>query len=475
MDAPAAQGDAAVRAFSRGALGALDERVAGTLAAASGDLAMVIDRDGVIRDVAVSNPSLVAEGPENWIDQRWADTVTVESRPKIDQMLRDARRGGRSQWREINQITARNDSVLVRFLAVDAGRDGRIIAIGRDGRGDMALQQRLIQAQQSMERDYARLRDAEFRYRLLFRMSSEAVVIVDAATRRVVEANPASERMIGRGAALNGESFVRLFAAEDQEAAASLLAIAQSTSRPTPAEARLRCGEHDFYVSASLFRQDRATFLLVRFAPAGEMEAAGGDPGLEAVLERVPDAFVITDEALKIVAANAAFLDLVRIASFEQARGQSVQAFIGRAGMERNLLLEALQAHGSVRNFATVLRTQFDDPEDLEVSAVAAPDGGKMRYGMTLRPVGRRMAPVAGGPPEFRRSAEQLAELVGRVTLKELVRETTDLVEKLCIEAALELTKNNRASAAEILGLSRQSLYSKLHRFGLATAQADDD
>ena len=55
----------------------------------------------------------------------------------------------------------------------------------------------------------------------------------------------------------------------------------------------------------------------------------------------------------------------------------------------------------------------------------------------------------------------------GRVSLKDLVRETTDVVERLCIEAALELTKNNRASAAEVLGLSRQSLYSKLHRFGL--------
>ncbi len=64
---------------------------------------------------------------------------------------------------------------------------------------------------------------------------------------------------------------------------------------------------------------------------------------------------------------------------------------------------------------------------------------------------------------------------MGRVTLKDLVRETTDLVERLCIEAALELTKDNRASAAEILGLSRQSLYSKLHRFKLGNLTNDED
>jgi len=56
---------------------------------------------------------------------------------------------------------------------------------------------------------------------------------------------------------------------------------------------------------------------------------------------------------------------------------------------------------------------------------------------------------------------------VGRVPLQEIVSETADLIEKLCIEAALRLTRDNRASAAEMLGLSRQSLYVKLRRYGI--------
>ncbi|MBK1726326.1 hypothetical protein CKO13_04655 [Halorhodospira neutriphila] len=62
---------------------------------------------------------------------------------------------------------------------------------------------------------------------------------------------------------------------------------------------------------------------------------------------------------------------------------------------------------------------------------------------------------------------EQLTGLVGRVPLRDLVRQSTDLVERLCIETALRKTRGNRASAAELLGLSRQSLYSKLRRHGL--------
>jgi DNA-binding NtrC family response regulator len=65
-------------------------------------------------------------------------------------------------------------------------------------------------------------------------------------------------------------------------------------------------------------------------------------------------------------------------------------------------------------------------------------------------------------------SVEQLKELIGRVSLRDLVRETTDVIERRAIEAALQLTGDNRASAAEMLGLSRQSLYVKLRRYGMS-------
>jgi DNA-binding NtrC family response regulator len=45
----------------------------------------------------------------------------------------------------------------------------------------------------------------------------------------------------------------------------------------------------------------------------------------------------------------------------------------------------------------------------------------------------------------------------------------------MCIEAALKLTGDNRATAAELLGLSRQSLYVKLRRFGLAEVTEYDE
>jgi DNA-binding NtrC family response regulator len=96
-------------------------------------------------------------------------------------------------------------------------------------------------------------------------------------------------------------------------------------------------------------------------------------------------------------------------------------------------------------------------------------NGGRPCYGFAIRDVELRLGarPAPPVPVPGARSVEQLTELIGRVPMKDLVREATDMIERLCIEAALVYTSDNRASAAEILGVSRQSLYSKLHRHGL--------
>lgn len=462
--------------FARNLLGALDGKVAAKVVAAGGDVAMIIDRGGFIRDLAVNNRDMVNDGFEGWLDRRWADTVTTDSRQKIEDMLRDAANGSGARWREINHPTAGGASIAVRYIAVDAGEDGRVIAIGRDHRATAELQQRLIQAQQTMERDYTRLREAESRYRLLFQLASEAVIVIDAATRKIIEANPAAERLIGGPSGpLIGRAFASAFDSASRDGAVSLLAMAHSGGNLT-AQATLVCNGRPFNVAASLFRQDRASLFLVRFSARDTQMAELPESAqrLMDVLERIPDAFVVTDESLRIIAENHAFLDIARLASKEQARGQSLESFLGRPEIDRNILVSSLRQHGSLKNFATILRNRLGEQEDVEVSAVHVADGDQPCFGFSIRSVVRTPAARSTVAGELPRSVEQLSHLVGRVTLKELVRETTDLVERLCIEAALELTGNNRASAAEVLGLSRQSLYSKLHRYGLGDLNANE-
>jgi len=167
-----------------------------------------------------------------------------------------------------------------------------------------------------------------------------------------------------------------------------------------------------------------------------------------------------------ILTANTAFLDVAQLSSQAQARGQPLENWLGRSGVDIGVLMANLREHRSVRNFSTVVRGAYGSLEEVEVAAVAVLGGKLPCLGFIIRSSALRGAAKLG-PASLVRSVEQLTELVGRVSLKDLVRESSDLIEKLCIEAALKLTGDNRASAAEMLGLSRQSLYVKLRRYGL--------
>ena len=230
-----------------------------------------------------------------------------------------------------------------------------------------------------------------------------------------------------------------------------------------------------WYISA--FRQDRATLLLVRLTLLGEACAptddVAGDARLARVIERMPDAFVLTTRGLEIVAANAAFVELAQGVSAKALVGEQLGAWLGRPGIDLELIAGQLREHGVARNVATIMRGGAGAQEEVEVSGVAVDAADGPHYGFTIRGVARRLRDLPPPERDLPRSVEQLTELVGRVSLKEIVRESTDLIERLCIEAALSFTSDNRASAAEILGLSRQSLYSKLHRHGLGNLVDD--
>lgn len=462
-------------------LAGFDPASASVALATSSDIALILDRDGVILDVAFGTPELAREMHRNWIGARWIDTVTIESRAKIAELVREAT-AEPSRWRQVNYHVDGGPDVPVRFAVVRFGADGRILAVGRELRAMAALQIRLAEAQQAMEREYARIRSAEKRYRLLFQMSNEPVLIVDASTLRVQEANPAAAALLGKDMKrATGASFADLFDEASRQAQQSFVAALRVAPRVDNVHVRLATSLEAVLLSGSLFRQDNSTYLLVLLTRLdGERAVLSAErSSLLQAVERIPDAFAVTDHNGVILAANAAFVDLVQAATLEQIRGESLERWVGRPGVDLDILFGNLRSHGSVRKFSTILRSEFSGSEDIEITGVDVPGGPQACFGFSFRVV----TPQAGaareklGGRELPRTAEQFTELVGRVPLKSLVRETTDLIERLCIEAALQLTQDNRASAADMLGLSRQGFYAKLRRYGLGdlNGYADKD
>jgi transcriptional regulator PpsR len=193
-----------------------------------------------------------------------------------------------------------------------------------------------------------------------------------------------------------------------------------------------------------------------------------------ALVEHLPDGFVVTNAQGRIRSANLAFLDLAEVASEEQVRGEELGRWLGRPGVDFPVLMNNMREHGSVRLFSSLVRGEYGSNTEVEVSGASTPGTGDQWIGFSIRPVLARPRARGNRGQELPRSLEQLNELIGRVPLKDLVRETTDVIERMCIESALMLTGDNRASAAEMLGLSRQSLYVKLHRYGLGDLSAPE-
>jgi hypothetical protein len=232
-------------------------------------------------------------------------------------------------------------------------------------------------------------------------------------------------------------------------------------------------------VNATPFREDGFALAMVRIAPvvgyaAGSNRGPVGPdqkPSLSSVAEYSPEAIVRTDLNGQILSANGAFINMVRVSGDSSIAGQSLDRWLDGAGVDLRVLMANARQHGVMRRFSTVLRDEHGHQVDIELAAVNLPDEDPPGFGFLIREAPRWHAagPETTDDPSqvAGRSVDQLTELVGRVPLKELVREAADVIERLAIEAALKLTGDNRALASDLLGLSRQSLYIKLHRYGL--------
>jgi transcriptional regulator PpsR len=441
------------------------------LAYSAGDFLLGIDENHVVRDIAV-NASDHAFANQ-WIGRKWADTVTIESRPKVEQLLAPPQ-AGQAEWRQVNHMHD-GDDIPVSYKVIKPQNSRWSLAIGRDLRHISALQQRLLKTQQSMERDYLHLRQTETRYRLLFDNISYPVLICDADSQEIVQANRACHALINAApGALEGKKLLGLFDAEARDEVIAYLGAVAVNDATSALEVRLAGARDSVKVAATTFRQSGRRFWLVNIDNSPhDLTARQSDRYILDVVEKMPDAFVLTDDKQAIVVANRAFVELVQAGSVEQLVGASLHRFVGRPDVDLGLLKKQLKDHQNVRNFSSMVRDLNGGEEPVEISAIMV-ERERPLFGYSVRSVGRRERDLPPSGTELPRSVDQLTDLIGRKTLKEIVRESTDLIERMCIEAALHHTADNRASAAEILGLSRQSLYSKLHRHGLGNLDGRD-
>ena len=188
---------------------------------------------------------------------------------------------------------------------------------------------------------------------------------------------------------------------------------------------------------------------------------------LSGLFEQGADAIAFTDIDGSLLAVNEAFLELTNAALAVNVKGRSLGDYLHRGHVDLRVLLENASRSGNIRLYSTKMAGDHGASRTVDISATYLKDPENPGYACILRDASRADAMRVAPAPAGEENVKSVMELVGSATLKEIVAETTDVVERLCIETAIELTSNNRVAAAEMLGLSRQSLYVKLRKYTL--------
>ena len=466
--------DATKPAPDLGALAELAPQLAQTFASIASDIALVVDAQGVIRNVALGSEAFDAS-TAGWVGRPWIDTVSGETRGKVEQLLADAQASGVTRRREINHTATGGQDIPVAYAAVRLGRDGPVLAVGRDLRAVAAIQQRFVDAQRELERAYWQQRQAETRYRLLFQVATDAVLVVDARTLRIVEANAAAGGLFRTDAAsLAGAEVAALVADTARPAVVELLTMARTSGRAAEIRAMMRAvhgaqgGPRFVDMSATPFRADDLRLLLLRARPAGA-DAAGSQEArrLADLVERTPDAVVITDPSGRVLMANPAFVALCQATHEGQVVGRGLDAWA--ADVQRRfepVLLEARRLGIADRKTLAFGRPGTVAVE-VEVSAALLAEVDQECIGLTMRPIGSSTAPAAPQVLSLAAAIDQLASQIGVEPLHELLHEASELAERHLVTSALAQCQGRQQQAAQRLGITAEQLALRMRHLGL--------
>ena len=431
------------------------------------DVTLRLDSNGVIREVSLAN-AVSGEGVEDWIGRPWAETVGEVGGSDILHMVAEARTNGVSDFRQVTQRFPSGLEVPMEYNTVRLGARAGLIAIGKNLQAVAGEQSSLIASQQAREQDAWKLRGVETRYRLLFESSDDPILLLRPDDLCIIDANPAAVRA---GALDAGRDFQAAITVPDRDAFAAMMSrVAEHGRAPG---ILLHLGATPWLVRASRAAAEPDVVFLLQLAPVVAAPAARrGTAVLDDLIERMPDGFALVDATGVVRRANRAFMDLAQVAAPGGVIGQRLERWLSQPGTDAGVLLSTLQRHQMVRNFTTRLTGELGSETLVEVSAAGDTDLHPQQICLLLRDISRRPAQSVRGvdasaDARLLAALTKLTQGIGQQPLLELVRDTGGLIERHCIEGALERVGGNRTAAAELLGLSRQSLYAKLSRYGI--------
>jgi transcriptional regulator PpsR len=330
-----------------GALSAWAPHLAHAFVSLASDIALVLDERGVVRSAAQGGDPPIALRTQEWIGRLWSDTVTEETRGKVEQIVREAVSLGAARRREINHALPSGGSMPVSYSALRLGQRGPVLVVGRDLRAVAAIEQRFSEAHRDLERGYWHARQAESRYRLLFQVATDAVLVVDALTLTVIEANQAASQLFDLGVTqLVGNAAHAGFEPRSRLAVDELLAAARMSGQAAEIRAHVVGRSTPTQVAATPFRSKGSIRLLMRVRVAQPRSLSLQSAGLQAWVDGMRDVVVVTDSSGRILFASPPFVALVRAVDEAEIQGRRLFDWVDPRGVAAEALLAQVRRDG---------------------------------------------------------------------------------------------------------------------------------
>jgi transcriptional regulator PpsR len=462
------------------AIESIDSIAAAELVSHVADTVLVMDQNGIIENV-LNTQTPGFSHLKQLIGKSWVDSATLESRKKIEALLSPTPPENAQKWRQINLTIPNSPDLPLMVSVLHLKKDNKILGIGRDLRNLANLQQRLVEAQQAIETDYLRLRFAEARYRQLFDLSTNAHIIIDGSTFKIMEVNSVAQNLMAdKGKRMVGRSLAEYVDMNDFSQLQELLNSSRNINSPKKANVKLVKNTVQAEMSVNFLREENQTVFLINVTPLSDIiHDFKNNPNNDRLINAIQfstDAFVITNLDGKILSANQTFVEMAQVEKSSDLIDEPIDNWLGRASIDLRVILNNLKDKTSLKHYITnIIPSGNSTGIEVEVSAVRVVTEDESYIGFNIRQISQRVSQRGQASSDLKQTATKLTELVGRVPLKDIVSETTDMIEKMCIMSALELTMNNRVSASEMLGLSRQSLYIKMRRFGISDPNGSED
>ena len=460
--------------WSTGAIPLIAPEMLGGIISSASDLSLVISEDATILSVLVNPEARLLGRLDHWEGRNVRDFLTPESVPKLESKLESFESSESAKAVELNHQDSGVWEFPIRYTFHRITPEGALLMLGRDLRPIAEMQQQLVKAQIALERDYEAQREYDTRYRVLMDTSSEALVFVQVSNGRVTDLNGAAAKILG-GAQndIAGHAFAQEFEGRRRSEFLETLTNAAISDGSKAIKIQTRRSRKRVTITPTMFRASGERLLLCKLELAESTEVVSDELGenLSALFQEGVDAIVFTDRDGAIRSANESFLNLADATHLTTVKGRSLGDYLARGTVDLKVLLENAARTGQMRMYATKLAGEYGAQVSVEISATYLDDRAHPSFVFVIRDASRveavRKPGVAVGDDAMR----SIMELVGSASLKDIVSDTTDVVEKMCIETAIELTRNNRVAAADMLGLSRQSLYVKLRKYGLLSKE----